>query len=131
MIRTLKVKKDKHAEDREFNVEVPTSCSDKVWQDRIQHTSPEDLDAKVNDLALGNWVIKWQDAYRRGRSESPEDWKHGAPVVRGFSKPKVTDEGFEAAGAEMPSQAQIDYLNSIGVDTSALTVDEDEDEDEA
>ena len=116
MIRSLEVRKDKHAEKRTFKVGEPISCTDKVWQDRIQHTDERDLDLKINALAFGNWIIKWQDAYRRGRSQDPEDWKYGAPVVRGFSKPKITAAGMDKHGAEDFSDEQLEYLASIGVD---------------
>lgn len=121
-IHIFKVKTDKDAEEREMRVDKPTGLYDLgAWQDRIQAADDAELEAKIFDLAWGNWVIKWQDAYRRKRSTDPNDWKYGAPVVRTFAKPKVTEEGLAEHGAEPLTEAQLDYIASIGVDTSALT----------
>ena len=112
-IHIFKVKTDKHAEEREMRVDKPKGLSDLgTWQDRIQAADDEELEAKIFDLAWGNWVIKWQDAFRRKRTTAPNDWKYGAPVVRTFEKPKVDPEKFD--------DDQLEYLKSIGVDTTTL-----------
>ena len=120
-IHIFKVKTDKDAEEREMRVDKATGLHDLgAWQDRIQADSDEELEQKIFDLAWGNWVIKWQDAFRRKRTTDPNTWKYGAPVVRTFAAPKVTEEGLAEHGAEPLTDAQLDYIASIGVDTSAL-----------
>lgn len=120
-VHIFKVKTDKDAEEREFRVDKPSGTGDLGrWQDLIVASDDDELDAKINDLAFKNWCIKWQDAYRRKRSSDPNDWKYGAPVVRTFAAPKVTEEGLAEHGADPLTDAQLDYIASIGVDTSAL-----------
>jgi len=107
-IHIFKVKTDKDGDEREMRVDRPKGIHDLgTWQDRIEAANDEELEAKINDLAFGNWVIKWQDAFRRKRSVDPATWKYGAPVARGFQQPE--------AKADMFDEDQQEYLRSIGV----------------